>query len=143
MIVDTTYLLSLTRIHVDTDLLKAIVEGKTDLKLDNLTVNLTSTFELQAKSTKMRVPAKFVTEAVETILATFKVEPFHKPEITKTSFKLRKKIKDYINCVTVATAVTSNEDVATEDTLILDNKQQIKNLYRVNVLSYKDLVRNV
>lgn len=143
MIVDTTYLLPLTRIHVDTDLLKAIVEGKTDLKLEDLTVNLISTFELQAKAAKMKVPAKFVTEGVETILVTFKVESFHKPEIIKTSFELRKKIKDYIDCVIVATAATLNEDVATEDTLILDNKQQIKNLYKINVLSYKDLVRNV
>ena len=67
MIVDTTYLLPLARIGVDTDLLKAIAEGKTELKLEDLTVNLISTLELQAKAVKMNIPAEYATEAVKTI----------------------------------------------------------------------------
>ena len=141
MIADTTYLLPLARIGVDTDLLKAIAEGKTELKLDDLTVNLISTFELQAKAAKMNVPAEYATEAVKTIHSAFRVEPFHRPEIIDTSFKLRKTIRDYIDCIIVATGITLKEDIATEDTLILANKQQIKKQYRVDVLTYKDLVK--
>ena len=141
MIVDTTYLLPLARIGVDTDLLKAIAEGKTGLRLEDLTVNLISTFELQAKAAKMNVPAEYAAEAVKTIHSAFRVEPFHRPEIIDTSFKLRKTIKDYMACVIVATAATLKEDLATEDTLILANKQQIKKQYSVDVLTYKDLVK--
>jgi len=141
LIIDTTYLLPLTRIHVDTDLLKAAAEGEIDLKLENLTVNLISVFELQAKAAKLGVPSKFVTEAADAILTTFRVEPFHKPEIVEISFELRKSIQDYIDCVIVATAATLREDLATEDTLVLANRKQIKDRYGVNTMSYQDIAR--
>lgn len=58
MIIDTTYLLPLARIGVETDLLRAVVEGRVrrDVSLRNLKVNLISLFELQAKAAKLGVP---------------------------------------------------------------------------------------
>ena len=143
MILDTTYLLPLARIRVDTDLLKAVAEGKTELELEALSVNLISIFELQAKAAKLGVPAKFVTEAAQAILATFRVEPFYKPEVIKKSFELRKTIPDYIDCMIVATAATLKEDLVTEDTLISANRKQIKKTYGINILSYRDLVKRL
>ena len=141
MIADTTYLLPLARIGVDTDLLKAIAEGKTGLRLEDLTISLISTFELQAKAAKMNIPAEYASEAVKTIHSAFRVEPFNRSEIIDISFELRRTIRDYIDCIIVATGVALKEDIATEDSLILANKQQIKKQYRVDVLTYKDLVR--
>ena len=74
MILDTTYLLPLARISVDTDLLKAIADGKVGWKLEEVTVSMISIFELQAKAAKLMVPAEFVVDAVEAIFRAFKVE---------------------------------------------------------------------
>ena len=62
MILDTTYLLPLALIQIDTDLLRAIADEKANLKLEETTVNMISIFELQAKPAKLMVPAKFVVE---------------------------------------------------------------------------------
>lgn len=141
MILDTTYLLPLTRIHVDTDLLRAIADGKVDLKLEEVAVNMISIFELQAKAAKLMVPAKFTIEAVEAILRAFKVEPFHRPEIIEVADAVKKLIPDYIDCVIVATAAVLKEDLATEDSLILSNREPIKKEYGIQTLSYKELIR--
>jgi predicted nucleic acid-binding protein len=141
MIIDTTYLLTLSRIEVDTDLLKAIAEGKTKIGFEDLTINNISIFELQAKAAKLGIPPDHVTEAVEAINKTLRVEPFDKPEIIETSFKLRKDIQDYIDCIILATAITLKEDLITEDTLIIKNKQKIKDIYGIDVLSYKEIIK--
>jgi len=141
LIIDTTYLLPLTRIQVDTDLLTAIAEGETDLKLEDIAVNLISIFELQAKAAKLGVPSKFVAESVDAILSAFRVVPFHKPEVIETSFELRKNIQDYIDCVIVATAATLKETLITEDALILTNRKQINEKYGISILSYEDFIR--
>jgi len=141
LIIDTTYLLPLARIDIETDLLKSIAEGETGLNFEDLTVNQISIFELQAKAAKLGVPAKFVSEATEAIFSTFKIEPFHKPEIIKTSFELRKTIKDYIDCVIVATAALLKEPLVTEDTLILTNGKQIKQTYGIDIITYKNIIK--
>jgi len=139
MIIDTTYLLPLARIGVDTDLLKAIAEKRVRIRFEDIAVNEISVFELQAKAAKLRIPPRHVVEAVEAIHKTFRVEPFHKPEIIEVSFKLRKTIQDYIDCIILATAITLKEDLITEDTLIIKNRQKIKENYRINILSYKEI----
>ncbi|MEM1581505.1 MAG: hypothetical protein QXK89_03210 [Candidatus Bathyarchaeia archaeon] len=141
MILDTTYLLSLARIDIDTDLLQAIAKGKTDVKLDEICINLISILELQAKAAKLGVPAKFIVQATEAMLKAFRVESFHNPEIIEVSYELKKLIPDYIDCVIVATAAVLKEDLATEDSLILANKEEITEKYGVKVLSFKDIVK--
>jgi len=73
LILDTTYLLPLARIAVDTDLLEAMAKGKTDIKLGDATVNPISIFELQAKAARLMMPVKFTVEAVEAMLTAFRV----------------------------------------------------------------------
>ncbi|MEM1574539.1 MAG: PIN domain-containing protein [Nitrososphaerota archaeon] len=141
MILDTTYLLPLARIAIDTDLLEAIVKGKTNLKLSEISISLISLFELQAKAAKLMIPAKFIIEAIKAIFTTFRVEPFYKPEIIEVSCKLRRTIPDYIDCVILATAIVLKEDLITEDSLILANMEIIKSKYNIEVLSFKDVIK--
>ena len=142
MILDTTYLLPLAGIGVDTDLLKAVFEDKAKLRLEDFSVSLISIFELQAKAAKLKVPVSTVLSAVKTITKVFKVVPFYDVEVIDKSFELRKHISDYIDCIIVATAIVLKKDLATEDTLIHENKKLIKENYGVNIFDYKSLVKS-
>ncbi|MEM3476227.1 MAG: hypothetical protein QXL69_01885 [Candidatus Bathyarchaeia archaeon] len=126
MILDATYLLPLARIAIDLDLLDAIAKGKTSLKLEEITVSLISIFELQMKAAKLMVPTEFVVKATNAIFNAFKVESFYNTEIIKVSYKLKKLIPDYIDCVIVATAIILKESLITENSLILVNAEVIK-----------------
>ncbi len=140
MIIDTTYLLPLARIEIDTDLLRDIAEGKTKIRFEDITISEISIFEMQAKAARLGIPPHYVIEAVEAIEKAFRIEPFNKPQIIETSFSLRKEINDYIDCIILATAITLKEDLITEDTLILKRKQNIKKKYNIDILNYKTIV---
>ena len=142
MILDTTYLLPLAGIGIDTDLLKAVFEDKAKLRLEDFSVSLISIFELQAKAAKLKVPVSTVLSAVKTITKVFKVIPFYDVEVIDKSFELRKHISDYIDCIIVATAIVLKKDLVTEDTLIHENKKLIKENYGVNIFDYKSLVKS-
>lgn len=141
MILDTTYLLPLARITVDTDLLRVIADRKVSWKLEDVTVSMISIFELQAKAAKLMVPTEFVVDAVKAIFGAFNVESFYRPEIIKVAYKVKKLIPDYVDCVIVATAIVLKEDLATEDSQILSNRGVVEEEYGVSTLSYKELVR--
>jgi len=141
LILDTTYLLPLARINVDTDLLRAIADRKVSWKLEDVTVSMISIFELQAKAAKLMVPTEFVVDAVKAIFGAFNVESFYKPEIIEVAYKVKRLIPDYVDCVIVATAIVLKEDLATEDSQILSNRGVVKEEYGVSTLSYKELVR--
>ncbi|MBS7625878.1 hypothetical protein KEJ51_02390 [Candidatus Bathyarchaeota archaeon] len=141
MILDTTYLLPLAQVDLDTDLLEAMARKEVDLSLEDVTVSLISIFELQAKTAKLNIPAESTVKAVEAIFKAFRVEPFHRFEIIRSSYKLRRLIPDYIDCVIVATAATLREDLATEDSLILANRETINKEYKIKVRNFKDIVR--
>jgi predicted nucleic acid-binding protein len=140
LILDTTYLLPLARIQIDTDLLRASAERKANLKLEEITVNIISIFELQAKAAKLMVPAEFVVEAVKAINMAFKVEPFSRPEIVEIAYELTKMMPDYIDCVIVGTAAVLKDNLVTEDSRILSKREYLKEKYGVNICSYKELV---
>jgi predicted nucleic acid-binding protein len=141
LIIDTTYLLPLSRIGIDTDLLAAVDEGKINLDIDDFGINLISIFELQAKAAKLDVDPKFASEAVSVINTEFRVEPFYNPRIIRISNGLLKELNDYIDCIIVATAIALNEDLITEDRKIIDNKKLIKDKYKINVFNYLDLIK--
>ena len=141
MILDTTYLLPLARISIDTDLLGAIAKGQANLELEDITVSLISIFELQAKAAKLMIPAEFTVKAVEAAFTAFRVEPFYEPKIIETSYEMRKIIPDYVDCVIVATAAVMKEDLVTEDSIILKNTEIIQKKHGIKVLSFKDLAR--
>ena len=87
------------------------------------------------------IPAKLTIKAVEAILVAFRVKPFHDPEIIEVSYELKKSIPDYIDCVIVATAAVLKEDLATEDSLILAEKEAIKREYNIEVLNFRDIIK--
>ena len=130
----------LARIEIDVDLLRAVADGKVDLKLEDITVNTISLFELQAKAAKLKVPANFVIEAIEAILKTFKIEQFHKPKIIEVASEIRNMLPDYIDCVIVATAVSLKNDLLTEDSLILSRRGSIKQKYGIKISKFSEFV---
>ena len=140
MILDTTYLLPLARIEIDTDLLREIAEGRTKIRFEDIIISQISIFEMQAKAAEFGIPPPCVIEAVEAIEKPFRIEPFNRPQIIETSFNLRKEINDYIDCIILATAITLKEDLITEDTLILKRKQSIKKKYNIDILNYKTII---
>ena len=139
MIIDTTYLLPLARINVDKDLLRAVADEKVKLRFEDIRINEISIFELQAKAAKLMIPAKFVIEAIETILKAFKIERFHKPEIIEIANEIRRSIPDYIDCIIVATAVLTKESLITEDSLILSKREQIQKKHGIKILAFSEL----
>ena len=101
VVIDTTYLLPLTRIRVKTDLLREIAEGNLKVKMDfnDLKVSLISIFELQAKASKLGIPSNYISKAVDVIFKTFNVIPFYKSGIIEKAYELHKVIDDYIDCI--------------------------------------------
>ncbi|MCE4601944.1 MAG: PIN domain-containing protein [Desulfurococcales archaeon] len=141
MILDTTYLLPLSGISVDVDLLRSIVEGRVPLDLNDLKVSLISLFELQAKAAKLSIPAERVVKAVDAIERAFTVVPFTIPEIIEISFSLRKAfLKDYIDSVIAATAIVLKEPLVTEDKDIHSIAHVLEEKYRITVYSYDGLL---
>ncbi len=141
MILDTTYILPLARIGVDTDLLLAIAEERTNLKLDEITLSLISVFELQAKVTKLGIPARFVNESIRTMADNLTLTPFSDPKVVELSIELRSTMSDYIDCIIVATAAALREDLVTEDSRIWSRRKSIQQKYGVSIFRYRDVLK--
>ena len=45
-----------------------------------------------------------------------------------------------MDCIILATALASKEDVVTEDSLVLEKKKKLLRDYKIKVLSFSDLV---
>ena len=140
MIIDTIYILPLAGIGIGADLLKAIIEGKAPIRFDEIKLNLISIFELQAKASKLNIPPSRVVKAVNVILKNFTIIPYYKPEIIRYAHELKEVIRDYVDRVIVATAITLREDLITEDTEINKAKEKIKKEYGITIYTYNSLV---
>ncbi len=141
MIIDTTYLLRLSRVGINTDLLGGIEEGKVPLSFEDICVNSISLFELQAKAAKLKLPPKLAIDAINVINSDFRVEPFYNPKIIKIASLLSGEFSDYIDCIILATAIVLKEDLVTEDTRINAKRKMIAERYGIKTVSYKELVR--
>jgi PIN domain nuclease of toxin-antitoxin system len=142
LIIDTTYLLPLTSIGIDTDLLKAMEDNRIKLDISTLSISSISIFELQAKAAKLDIPTVHTIEAIEVIDTVFKIQPFYNGKIVQVSYELLSYIKDYIDCIIVATAIVLKEDLITEDSKIHDNKDLIKKKYKIDVLNFNALIKS-
>lgn len=142
MIIDTTYILPLAGIGVKADLLRAAAEGSARVSLDELKLSMISLFELQAKAAKLGIPPERVSQAVRVILRSFEVVPFYRGDVVKYAHDLKSLLRDYIDCIVVATAAALGEDLVTEDRDIHAARKSIENHYGIGVLSYWDLVRD-
>ena len=140
MILDTTYFLPLAQIAVDTDLLAAVAKKKADLQIDDISLSLISIFELQAKAAKLNIPSKSTVRAVDAIMSAFRVVPFYEQGVVEAAQRIRKTLSDYVDCIILATAIASKDDVVTEDSLVLEKKKKLFKEYELKVLSFSDLV---
>lgn len=140
MIIDTTYLFPLAGIGIDTDLLTAIDEGKLNINMGELGISMISLFEIQAKNAKLGIPPNITTAGILGINKVFRVQPFYNEEIIKISYTLKTMIKDYIDAIILATAIAMQEDLVTEDSVLVDMRDKIKAQYRINILRYSDLI---
>ncbi len=141
MIIDTTYLLPLSGLEIETDLLVAIDSEKSILTFEDIGVNEISLFELQAKIAKLQLNPRLAIHAINTINREFRIQPFYDPKIIEIASALSTEFSDYIDCLILATAIVSKEDLVTEDSKILKKKGTIKNKYNVNIFNYKELVK--
>lgn len=139
MILDTTYILPIAKIDIDTDLLTLIDDGKVNLSLDNVRISMISIFELQARSAKYKLQPKLTIDAVEIINSTLKIEPFYNPSVVELADTLSHEMKDYIDCLILATAIALKEDLITEDSKIMDIRDAIKRKYGVSIFNYKEV----
>ncbi len=142
MLIDTTYLLPLARIGVKYDLLKAIADGLIDIAFSEIRVSLISIFELQAKAVKLGIPPIHVVKAINVIFKSFKIIPFYEEDIVKKAHEVNELLDDYIDSIIVATAITLNEELITEDTIINKLRGVLYKKYGLRVKRYKDLVKD-
>jgi len=117
------YFLPLAQIAVDVDLLAAVAKRRTDLKIEDISLSLISIFELQTKSAKLKIPAKSTIRAVDAMLSAFRVVPFYEAGVVETAQKIRRTISDYVDCIILATAVVTKEDLVTEDSIVSGGKR--------------------
>ena len=139
MILDTTYFLPLAQIAVDADLLAAVAKRKTELKIEDISLSLISILELQAKSAKLKIPAKSTIRAVDAILSAFRVVPFYEAGVVETAQKIRRTISDYVDCIILATAVATKQDLVTEDSIVSEKKRKLLKEFNLKVLNFNDL----
>ncbi|MHB1493413.1 MAG: PIN domain-containing protein [Thermoplasmataceae archaeon] len=133
MIIDTTYLLPLVGISVDKDLFSMLEKGNLSFNLDDTSVSEISLFEIQAKCAKLSIAHTFVSDAISEIKSNFEIVPFNEKMVIELSFKLRKKLPDYIDCVILATAISRNKDLLTEDNKILSLKEYAAKEYGISI----------
>ena len=129
-------------IGIKRDLLKAVVEKrtKTEIDIQDISINLISVFEAQAKASKLNVPPQIVSKGIRVILRTFHIVPFYRDDILSYAHELRKVLIDYIDCIIIATAIIEKGDLITEDRDILKLRDILKREYEVDVHSYNDII---
>ncbi|MCD6095132.1 MAG: PIN domain-containing protein [Thermoprotei archaeon] len=129
-------------IGIKRDLLKAVVEKrtKTEISIHDISINLISVFEAQAKASKLNVPPQIVSKGIRVILRTFHIVPFYRDDILSYAHELRKVLIDYIDCIIIATAIIEKGDLITEDRDILKLRDILKREYEVDVHSYNDII---
>lgn len=136
MIIDTTYLLPLVGIDIGMDV--SIIIDK--IGMDDIIINSISLFELQAKAVKLGIKTDEIYDTINTIIDVLNIRHFYEKHIIATSSELKKMINDYIDCVILATAITENDDLLTEDSLILENNKIINDRYGIKVYNFKSLL---
>ena len=139
LIIDTTYLLPLVGIEIESNLLALMNENKFDLQLEEMSISLISVFEVQAKCARLKIPEKVVLEGMDAILHGFSVESFYEGRVVREAQRLREKFNEYIDCVIIATASTRKEHLLTEDSRILNEAQWIRQTCGVEVMDFRHL----
>jgi predicted nucleic acid-binding protein len=140
LIIDTTYLLPLVGISVDSDLFSAMDKKAVKFNLDNTIISQISLFEIQAISAKLGISRSIVSDALNEIRSNFDIVPFEDRQIIQISFKLRKMLPNYIDCVILASAISRKTDILTEDSRIISLKDHINSQYGISVNKLNQII---
>ena len=140
MIIDTTYQLPLVGISVDSDLFSAMDKKAVKFNLDNTIISQISLFEIQAISAKLGISRSIVSDALNEIRSNFDIVPFEDRQIIQISFKLRKMLPNYIDCVILASAISRKTDILTEDSRIISLKDHINSQYGISVNKLNQII---
>ena len=149
---DTTYLLPLIGVDAE-EIVKEDIERLFE-DGNKLYVNQISVFELCAKGAKYVakgvLPVERVIRGVNALTygEEFKLISFSEAKVLEVSFKTRRFLNDYIDCVILSSAVSKCDALVTEDEDILtlrENKEFLKLLEEINskfkILSLKELLK--
>lgn len=142
IVLDTTYFLPIVGIGVKSDFFLALEKREISVDPQDIYLNEITLFELQAKAAKLGVPPQRVSQGIDAIIEAFNVIPFREPKIIEIAFKLRKILPDYIDCIILATAISREYSLLTEDTDIQSNKQAISKEIthkRIEILTLSEL----
>ncbi|HEW94047.1 hypothetical protein DRN84_01650 [Candidatus Geothermarchaeota archaeon] len=141
MIIDTMYLFPLIGVDIKDDLLKAIYENRVKIKLsiNDIKINLISLFELQAKASKLNIPPKYVTRGLRVILKRFDVIPFYRDDIIEVAHEVNKILRDYIDSIIISTGISLKENLITQDSIIIRNREILAEKYGVKIYRYEDI----
>ena len=141
MIIDTMYLFPLIGVDIKDDLLKAIYENRVKIKLsiNDIKINLISLFELQAKASKLNIPPKYVTRGLMVILKRFDVIPFYRDDIIEVAHEVNKILGDYIDSIIISTGISLKENLITQDSIIIRNREILAEKYGIKIYRYGDI----
>jgi len=141
MIIDTMYLFPLIGVDIKDDLLKAIYENRVKIKLsiNDIKINLISLFELQAKASKLNIPPKYVTRGLRVILKRFDVIPFYRDDIIEVAHEVNKILRDYIDSIIISTGISLKENLITQDSIIIRNREILAEKYGIKIYRYEDI----
>ena len=73
------------------------------------------------------------------IMSSFRVVSFYEAGVIEAAQRMRKTVSDCVDCILLATAITSKEDLVTKDSLILEKKGKLLKEHGVKLLSFRDL----
>jgi PIN domain nuclease of toxin-antitoxin system len=139
ILLDTTYLLPAVGISIKELSKDALI--KLNTKENQIAISQISIFELAAKGAKYVVRGTLsperVTRGIRALLYDDTVEtiPTHETKILLTSFTLRSKLPDFIDCLILSTALNNCDALITEDTAIHDikkNREYIELISTIN-----------
>ncbi len=142
IVLDTTYFLPIVGVKVKHDFFSALERNEIFVDPREIYLSEITLFEAQAKAAKLGVPHRRVAEGIDAIREAFNVVPFYDPEIIRVSFKLRKILPDYIDCIILATAISKGYSLLTEDSDIHSNKQAILGEFpdkKIDILNLAEL----
>jgi len=126
ILLDTTYLLPAIGITIKEqkkELPLTLIQNGHQLFISDITL-----FELSAKGAKHvntgNLPPQRVTRGIKAIIYSEQLEiiPTYEPKVLSTSFKLKKTLKDFIDCLILSSAINHCDMLVTEDNDILNLK---------------------
>jgi PIN domain nuclease of toxin-antitoxin system len=130
LLLDTTYFLPTIGVSIkemQKDALLTLIAKKHQIAMNQITI-----FELSAKGAKYikegQLLPERVTRGISAIIFNDDIDTIlmHDTSILLTSFKLRKMLSDYIDCLILSSAINRCEAIITEDKEIQSLKQDAK-----------------